>query len=97
MTKFPRWVIWISVVLLLAFLATAVSAAIIPESASFRIPRNTLTSAQAPGGVMSSASYRLSGAFGGMIGATGSTSTNRLCIGYICESYTTVFLPMVQR
>ncbi len=97
MRKISRWMIVISAVLLLAFLATAVSAAIIPESASFRIQRNTITSAQAPGGAMSSASFHLTGAFGGMIGATGSTTTNSLCIGYICQGNTSVFLPMVQR
>ncbi|MEW6651396.1 MAG: hypothetical protein AB1453_14575 [Chloroflexota bacterium] len=97
MKKISRWMIVISVILLLAFVASAVSAAIIPESASFRILRNTITSAQAPGGAMSSASYHLTGAFGGMIGVSGNTSSNSLCIGYICEGNTSVFLPMVQR
>lgn len=83
-------------ILVLALTVTAVSAAIL-SSSSFRIPRNTLSSAQAPGGIMSSASYRLEGAFGGMIGQTGGGASSALCIGYICESTTSIFLPLIIR
>jgi len=91
---------WISsvviLILVLAFTVTAVSAAIL-SSSSFRIQRETLSSAQAPGGVMSSASYQLEGAFGGMIGQSGGGASSTLCIGYICEGSTSIFLPLIMR
>jgi hypothetical protein len=63
-----KWITSVVIlILVLALTVTAVSAAIL-SSSSFRIQRNTLSSAQAPGGVMSSTSYQLEGAFGGMIG-----------------------------
>ncbi len=84
-------------VVLLALL-TSLAIATSPSSSSFVLQRSTLPGAQAPGGVMSSANYQLHGAFGGMIGlipATGSASG--LCIGYICQGYSVVYLPMVRR
>ena len=86
-------------ILVLALTVTVVSAAIL-SSSSFRIPRNTMSSAQAPGGVMSSGSYQLEGAFGGMIGQTAGASTTS-CVGYICagigEGTTSIFLPLIMR
>lgn len=94
--KFP-WHLAVLVILLLA-LITSVAVASSPSSSSFVLQHSTLPGAQAPGGVMSSANYQLHGAFGGMIGvipATGSASG--LCIGYICQGYSVVYLPMVRR
>jgi hypothetical protein len=83
-------------ILVIALTVTAVSAAIL-TSGSFRIQRNTLSGAQAPGGVMSSANYKLEGAFGGMIGQTGGGTASALCIGYICAGTYTIFLPLIIR
>lgn len=91
-----KWIASMAIlVVILVLTATAVSAAIL-SSNSFRIERNTASSAQAPGGIASSTSFRLEGAFGGMIGkSTGSTKA--LCIGYICEGGHSVFLPLIIR
>lgn len=85
MKNHTKWITSVVIlILVLALTVTAVSAAIL-SSSSFRIQRDTLSSAQAPGGVMSSASYQLEGAFGGMIGQIpGSGASSALCIGYIC-------------
>ncbi|HEY5271471.1 MAG TPA: hypothetical protein VII97_14125 [Anaerolineales bacterium] len=92
-----KWVTSVVILMLvMAITVTAVSADIL-TSGSFRIQRNTLNGAQAPGGVMSSASYQVEGAFGGMIGQTGGGAASALCSGYICESYTTIFLPLIIR
>ena len=92
-----KWIASMAIlVLVLVLTATAVSAAIL-SSSSFRIPRNTMSSAQAPGGVMSSASFRLEGAFGGMIGQTGGGASSALCIGYICEGSHSIYLPLIIR
>ncbi|MFZ6021712.1 MAG: hypothetical protein ACOYXO_19110 [Chloroflexota bacterium] len=94
--KFP-WHLAGLVILLLA-LITSVAVASSPSSSSFVLQRSTLPGAQAPGGVMSSASYQLHGAFGGMIGVIPATSSaSGLCIGYICQGYSVVYLPMVRR
>lgn len=91
---------WIASMVILALVlvltVTAVSAAIL-TSGSFRIQRNTLSGAQAPGGVMSSAGFRLEGAFGGMIGQTGGGASSALCIGYICEGTHSIYLPLIMR
>jgi len=80
-----KWIASMAIlVLVLALTVTAVGAAIL-SSSSFRIQRNTMSSAQAPGGVMSSASFNLEGAFGGMIGQIpGGGASSALCVGYIC-------------
>lgn len=91
-----KWIAsMVILVLVLVLTVTAVSAAIL-SSSSFRIRRNTMTSAQAPGGIMSSASFRLEGAFGGMIGQT-SGASSALCIGYICEGSRSIYLPLIIR
>jgi hypothetical protein len=82
--------------LVLALTVTAVSAAIL-SSTSFRIPRNSMSSAQVPGGAMSSASYQIEGSFGGMIGQTGGGAASALCIGYICEGNHSIYLPLIIR
>jgi len=92
-----KWITsMVILILVLALTVTAVSAAIL-SSSSFRIQRDTLSSAQAPGGVMSSVSYQLEGAFGGMIGQTGGGASSALCIGYICEGSHSIFLPLIMR
>ncbi len=92
-----KWITsMVILILVLALTVTAVSAAIL-SSSSFRIQRETLSSAQAPGGVMSSASYKLEGAFGGMIGQTGGGSASALCFGYICEGSHSIYLPLIMR
>ena len=92
-----KWITSVVIlILVLALTVTAVSAAIL-SSSSFRIQRNTMSSAQAPGGVMSSASFQLEGAFGGMIGKTGGGASSALCIGYICEGSHSIFLPLIMR
>ena len=92
-----KWITsMVILILILVLTVTAVSAAIL-TSGSFRIQCNTLSGAQVPGGVMSSASYQLEGAFGGMIGQSGGGAASALCIGYICEGYTTIFLPLIMR
>lgn len=94
--KFPWRVA--GLVVLLLILITSIAIASAPSSSSFVLQRSTLPGAQSPGGVMSSTSFNLHGAFGGMIGiipATGSASG--LCFGYICQGYSVVYLPMVRR
>jgi len=99
-----KWIAsMVILILVLALTVTAVSAAIL-SSSSFRIPRNTMSSAQAPGGIMSSpggimssASFQLEGAFGGMIGQTGGGAASALCIGYICEGSHSIYLPLIMR
>jgi len=92
-----KWIAsMVILVLVLVLTVTAVSAAIL-SSSSFRIPRNTMSSAQAPGGIMSSASFQLEGAFGGMIGQTGGGAASALCIGYICEGSHSIYLPLIMR
>lgn len=92
-----KWITsMVILMLVLALTVTAVSAAIL-SSSSFRIQRDTMSGAQAPGGVMSSSSYQLEGAFGGMIGQTGGGASSALCIGYICEGSTSIFLPLIMR
>jgi hypothetical protein len=92
-----KWIAsMVILILILALTVTAVSAAIL-SSTSFRIPRNSMSSAQAPGGVMSSASYQLEGSFGGMIGQTGGGASSALCIGYICEGTHAIYLPLIMR
>jgi len=91
-----KWIVSITILILVSALTvTAVSAAIL-SSSSFRIQRNTLNGAQAPGGSMTSTSYRLDGAFGGMIGKA-SGASKALCIGYICEGTHSVYLPLIIR
>jgi hypothetical protein len=91
-----KWIAsMVILILVLALTVTAVSAAV--SSSSFRIPRDTMSSAQAPGGVMSSASYQLEGVFGGMIGQSGGGASSTLCIGYICAGSTSIFLPLIMR
>jgi hypothetical protein len=92
-----KWIAsMVILILVLALTVTAVSAAIL-SSSSFRIPRNSISSAQAPGGVMSSASYQLEGSFGGMIGQTGGGAASALCIGYICEGTHSIYMPLIVR
>ena len=92
-----KWIAsMVILILVLALTVTAVSAAIL-SSSSFRIPRNTMSSAQAPGWIMSSASFQLEGAFGGMIGQTGGGAASALCIGYICEGSHSIYLPLIMR
>jgi hypothetical protein len=92
-----KWITsMVILILVLALTVTVVSAAIL-SSSSFRIQRDTMSSAQAPGGVMSSASFQLEGAFGGMIGQTGGGASSALCFGYICTSTTSIFLPLIMR
>lgn len=94
--KFPWRVAGLVVILLV--LITTIAIASSPSSSSFVLQRSTLPGAQAPGGVMSSTSFQIHGAFGGMIGAIPpSGSTSGLCFGYICQGYSVVYLPMVLR
>lgn len=92
-----KWVASVAIlILVLALTGTAVSAAILTSN-SFFIQRDTIGSAQAPGGIMSSTSFRLEGAFGGMIGQTGGGASSALCFGYICQGSTFLSLPLIIR
>ena len=92
-----KWVASVAIlILVLALTGTAVSAAIL-SSNSFLIQRDTIGSAQVPGGDMSSASFTLDGAFGGMVGQTGGGASSALCFGYICQSSTSITLPLIMR
>jgi hypothetical protein len=97
MKKRTKWIATaVILVVVIALSVTAVSATIL-TSGSYRIQRNTMGGAQAPGGLMSSASYQVDGAFGGMIGNVGSGSTSSLCIGYVCNGTFSTFLPLTIR
>ncbi len=82
--------------IILLVVVVLVTTAAVLVSAHYMIERNTMTSAQVPGGRLSSTSFQLTGAFGGMIG-TASGTTQSLCIGYICKPGSEVFLPMITR
>ncbi|MEW6178889.1 MAG: hypothetical protein AB1522_03065 [Chloroflexota bacterium] len=94
--KLPWHVTGLAILLLVLISSIAIASS--PSSSSFVLQRSTLPGAQAPGGVMTSASYQLHGAFGGMIGSIPATgSASGLCFGYICQGYSVVYLPMVKR
>jgi hypothetical protein len=106
MKKRTQWILSLVIlVMILALTGTIARAAI--TSGSFLIKGNTLAGACVPGGQSDSASYSMTGAWGGMIGQSSSASydLHHGCIaGYFIEeplppqdTFLNIFLPLIQK